>query len=342
MPREDAKLIGPRHLTFVAPLGFIQPVVRILFVTFLTLFTAGMAQGANLVNGIYVIVNDSVITYQEVEEAIAPLVETLAKQYRGQPDVFEQKVTQTRSEKVEELVERQLILHEFSTAGYMLPDTAVDDMIKERIKERFGDRATLTKTLQAQGLTFETFRKQVREDYIVRAMAQQKISSEKIVISPQKIEDFYSANKDKYKVEDQVKLRMIVLNKKPENPGGARKLADEILSKLKEGASFSEMASIYSDSQRNNGGDRGWIDRTFFKSELSDVAFSLKPGKHSDVIDLPEACYLMLVEDAKTSHTKSLTDVLAEIENTLVAEERARLQKQWIARLKAKSFVRYF
>ena len=37
------------------------------------------------------------------------------------------------------------------------------------------------------------------------------------------------------------------------------KLAEEILTKLKEGATFAEMATIYSEgSQRNQGGDLGW------------------------------------------------------------------------------------
>ncbi len=316
--------------------------MRTLVVLVSLLFAFQPKGRAELINGIYVVVNDAVITYQEVESAIAPLAELLARQYRGQPSVFEEKLQQTRSEKIEELVERQLVLHEFKTAGYILPESIIDDVIRERIKERFGDRATLTKTLQAQGMTFEAFRKQVREDYIIRALTQQKISPEKILISPHKIETYYNENQDQFKVADQVKLRMIVLNKSKSGAEVARKLAEEIHSKLQEGASFADMASVYSDSNRAEGGSRGWVDRSFFKKELSDVAFSLKPGQHSGVIDLPEACYLMLAEDVQTAHTKALADVRDEIEKTLKDEEQARLKNRWIDRLKAKSFIRYF
>ena len=326
----------------MAARGFIPAAVKKLFAIFSAALIISAPARAELVNGVYVIVNDSVITYQEVEQSITPLVELLAKQYRNQPQAFEQKLQQTRQEKVQELVERQLILHEFNTAGYQLPEAVIDDAIEERIKERFGNRATLTKTLQAQGMSFETFRKQIREDYIIRAMRQNKISAEKILVSPQKVEAYYNANAEKYKVNDQVKLRMIALNKANPEDGNARKIAQEILSKLKDGATFKEMASVYSDAQRAQGGDRGWIDRSFLKKELSDVAFSLQPGQHSEVVELPEACYILLVEEKRNAGTKSLADAREEIENTLRTEEVARLYSQWIDRLKAKSFVRYF
>lgn len=327
-------------LTFGRRVASICPLMRtICLLLFLFVAIPGRAQ---IVNGIYAIVNDTVITYQEVEHAIVPVMQVLANRHRGEPQVLEQKIQQLRMEKIEELIERQLILHDFRTGPYQLPDSIIDDVIRQRVKERFGDRATLTKTLQAEGMTFDSYRKQVREDYIVSALKMSKVSPEKIVISPNKIESYYNDHQNDFKVTDQVKIRMIVLNKSTASPEAARKLADEILAKLKEGASFAEMAAVYSDSGKDKGGDRGWIDRTYFKKELSDVAFSLKPGKYSEVLDLPEACYLIQVDDVKTAHIKPLADAREEIEKTLKSAEETRLKSKWIERLKTKSFIRYF
>ena len=121
------------------------------------------------------------------------------------------------------------------------------------------------------------------------------------------------------------------------------RLADEVLAKLKEGAAFAEMAGIYSDgSQRAQGGDWGWVERSVLRKELGELAFSLKPGQRSDVVDLPGACYIMLVEDVKANHVQVLPEVRDAIERTLITQEQSRLRKQWIDRLKNKSFVRYF
>jgi peptidyl-prolyl cis-trans isomerase SurA len=299
---------------------------------------------ARLINGVNVVVNDAVITYQEVEAAIAPFVEVLMRQVGHQPQVFEQRVQELRADTLEGLIERQLILHEYKTAGYNLPETFVDEAIQRRIRQDFGDQATLTRTLQARGMTREAFRQQLREDIIIGALRSKHVSSEKILISPFKIETYYQENQEQFKVEDQVRLRMIVLNKNGGRPGdSARRLAEEIHQKLEEGASFAEMASVYSDAaQRAQGGDRGWVDRTFFRKELSDAAFALQPGQHSAVIDLPEACYLLKVEEARAAHVKPLEIVRQDVENTLKQQEAARLHQRWIGRLKEKSFIRYY
>jgi hypothetical protein len=75
---------------------------------------------------------------------------------------------------------------------------------------------------------------------------------------------------------------------------------------------------------------------------MRDTAFSLKPGQHSGVIELPQACYLMLIEDVKPAHVKEMKEVRDEIEHTLRAKENTRLRQLWIDRLKRKSFINYY
>ena len=115
-------------------------------------------------DGVKAVVNDRAITFAEVEEYTRPAVDSLRRQYSAQPDVFQQKLNEALNDSLEQLVERQLILHSFDTEGYKLPDSVVDQLVQERIRERFGDRVTLLKTLQAQGMTFDQFRKQIRDE----------------------------------------------------------------------------------------------------------------------------------------------------------------------------------
>jgi hypothetical protein len=60
------------------------------------------------------------------------------------------------------------------------------------------------------------------------------------------------------------------------------------------------------------------------------------------VVEQPEACYILLVEEARAAHVKPLTEVRVEIESTLRTVEKARLRDRWIDRLKNKSYVRYY
>jgi peptidyl-prolyl cis-trans isomerase SurA len=313
------------------------------FILVLAAAAVGVPSGsrAETIDGIRAVVNDKVITYAEVEDYARDAATALRQQYSSQPELFEQKLNALLLDACNQLVERQLILHSFDTDGYKLPDGVVDELVKDRIRDQFGDRVTLMKTLQARGMTFEQFRDQVRDQYISSALRNQNIQRQ-VVISPVKIQTYYQDHQDRFKLEDQVKLRMIVLTKASSADTNAIRFAHEIQAKLKEGANFTEMANIYSQgSQQHQGGDWGWVERSVLRKELAEVAFSLNAGQVSEPIETAEAVYLMKVEDKKSSSARPLAEVQSEIEKTLLSQEQARLQKEWIDGLKKKSFIRY-
>lgn len=295
-----------------------------------------------LANGIAAIVNEKIITIKDLNLILRDEIEFLQRRYATQPKVLEERINQLREERLEELIEHQLVLHEFETLGRPLPESYIENRINEDIK-KFGDRLNLTKTLQAEGITFESYRQKIKERTILELMWSVKVPRDP-VISPTKIENYYVANSEKFKLEDRVKLRMIVLTNRPNDKAYAPpQLAREIAKKIDEGASFSEMAKIYSNgSQAADGGDWGWVEKKVLREDLAKVAFSLQTGQRSDVLETPSGVYLMMVEQAEPSHVRGLSEVRDEIETTLKAEETKRLRRQFVERLKKKSFVRYF
>lgn len=307
-----------------------------------TLVSAAPAE-EKLVNGLRVVVSDTVITDRQVKVSAAPAIDVLRRQYSQRPEVFQSKAAETLENATQALVERQLIVQDFKASGYSFPDAILEDAFQERVKQQFGDRVTMIKTLQAEGRTTDQMRDQIREQIIIGFLQQKNVSSE-IIISPHKIEAYYEQHRNDFKVEDQVKLRMIVLDGSASSTAeGRRKLADEIETQLKGGADFAQMAQVYSSgSQRSQGGDWGLIDRSVLRKELADVAFSLEPKKPSQVIETPDACYLMLVEEKRPAHIRPLSEVRDEIDKNLAIEERARLQKKYVEKLKNKTFIRYF
>jgi parvulin-like peptidyl-prolyl isomerase len=298
---------------------------------------------AEVVDGVEAVVADKVITFAQVEDATRPAEAALRAQFAAQPDVYQDKLNAAMNDSLELLVERALILHNYETGGYnKLPDSVVDQMVQDNIRERFGDRVTMIKTLQAQGITLEQYRQELLDRYIESGLRSQNVQKS-IIISPYKVETYYQAHPDDFKVDDQVKLRMIVLNKTSADDTNTLELAREIVTKIKDGAAFTEMAGVYSQgSQQHQGGDWGWVERSVLRKELAETAFSLTPGQVSDPIDTPDSVYVMLVEDKVGAHTKPLADVREEIEKTLGVQEQARLSKEWIEGLKKKTYVRYF
>ena len=317
--------------------------------------------------------------------------------------MYVKKVTDARDDSLEQLVERQLILHDFK-ATFNQPERQafvdkevnkeVDQEIEAEIRAHYGgNRMSLIQTLQAEGITLERHRQQIRDRIIVTWLRQKNISSE-LIVSPHRAEVYYEAHRDEFKVQEEVKLRMIVLKCPGDNEATrTEQLTEDILTKLKEGATFAEMATIHSEgSQRNQGGDLGWWELARLNKGLADTAASLQAGQQSSVLSRsagddywvcqynkgaptvgrhyvadtvlkketmveerrfenasaltnlppPMEFYLMLVEEKRPQRFKTLTEVREQIEKDMLAQERTRLEKQWVEKLKKKTFVRRF
>lgn len=295
---------------------------------------------ADLEDAISAIVNDKVITFQEVRDFTMPAVDVLNREYADQPDVYEQKLNSTLRDGLETLIEDQLILHEFDTKYNALPDSLVNEWVDDRIKDRYGDRITCIRTLQAQGITFEKFRQEVRDSTIIEQLTMQKFSEDKIIISPYKIEAYYKLHQDEFKVGDQVQLRMIVINKISPDDTAARQKANDIMANLKKGEAFDQLASLYSQDPEQKGSD--WMETSVLRKELADAAAKLDPGQTSDVIETSDECYIIQLEGRRAAHVKPLNDVRKNIETTLREQEKKDEQKRWIESLKKKAFIRYF
>ncbi|MFA6563013.1 MAG: peptidyl-prolyl cis-trans isomerase [Verrucomicrobiia bacterium] len=299
---------------------------------------------ADTVDGIAAIVNDRLITFSDVREVATPAIQNAYRLYSGEER--DRKIQQAGVDALNTLVERALILQEFTEKGYKLPEHVFDSRMREVIEEQYGgDKNALIRTIQARGLTMEQWKQKfVREPFIVQALRQKEVSSA-IVVSPAAIEEHYSQNKAKFTLPYQVRLRMIVVRKEPgSNNTEARDLANNIWQKLEGGADFAGLANIYSSGgQKNPGGDWGWVDKeSGLRKELAEMAFALKAGQHSKAIETEDGFYVIQVDEVRAERTRTLAEVRGEVEKTLAQEMRAARQRKWMERLKQKAFIRYF
>lgn len=296
-----------------------------------------------LVNGIVAIVGETVITEKEARQFIEPAILALERQPGITRTEYNQRAMEIYKDGLNQLIERQLTLNDFKTAGYSFPESIIEDFVQERIRDRYGDRVKLIKTLEAQNMTYEQFRNDIRDQFIVEQMNLKNVASAAIV-SPFKIETYYKEHTADFKLPDQVRLRMIELRKSDGgDPEAVRRMAREIEGKLATGMKFGEMAKMYSaGSQRREEGDLGWVNRSVLRKEFADATAALKPGQRTGVIELADACFILQVEEVKAAQVRPLSEVRDEIERTLLNQERARLQKQYVERLKKKAFVRFF
>ncbi|HWF18572.1 MAG TPA: peptidyl-prolyl cis-trans isomerase [Verrucomicrobiae bacterium] len=305
------------------------------------------AESSAVADSILAVVGDTPITQQQVEQLIDQDQQALAQRYGNQPDIFYKKVASLQESGSELLIRREVILQDFKQ-NIKVPDSIIEEYVQDEIKKRFpgvNGNIELTKQLELEGLTPEQFKKRIRDQFIVNAMQDKFVTDP--IISPKKIEDYYMAHRNDFKLEDQVRMRMIVLGKVSADDTNVveqtRRRASELVSQLKGGATFADLARTYSEgSAAKDGGDTGWEDASVVNKLLVAELDKLKPGEYSGVIEAPDGFYLVMLEDRHPAHYKPLNDVREQIERTLDSAERERLAIKWINRLKEKTFILKF
>jgi peptidyl-prolyl cis-trans isomerase SurA len=296
-----------------------------------------------VVDGVAAVVNGDIITYSQVRGLVGPREKVLRAQFSGEELI--KTVKAAREAALQDLIDRQLIIQAFKKENFQIPDHFVEERMHDIVRTDFGgDRNTFIKTLEAQNFTMGEFKKMEMEKMIVQAMRSKNVKLD-LVASPAKVDEYYKTHRDEFTSKEQIKLRLIMVPSHASDGEAAaqRAMAEEIFTKLVNGAEFDRMAQLYSeDSTRENGGDWGWVERKTLAGPLEKAAFALQTGKISNIIEFSGNYYILKVEDKHGGETKSLADARPDIEKKLVHEEAQKLQEKWLASLRSKAYIKTF
>jgi len=306
------------------------------------------AQSDNLdlrfANGIAAIVEEKVITVDDIRREIAPLIPEIQRSARNEAD-FGHRLEELQDSIIQDLIDRVLIIKEFrKDEKRQIPSGFIDRRIADIQAEQFdNDRSKFLAYLRTRGITMREYRREVEEDIIYGYMRAQQRRSESI-ISPVRIETFYEENQDRFYQEDSVHLRLIQINRaagETELQHYAR--ASDIVARFRAGESFAELARQYSqDSRRTRGGDWGWQKRSDLKAEFSDPLFELKAGEISAPVMTPEGCFILYAEARKYAGIQPIDEVRPEIERMLLQQMGRQSEDRWLERLRRNGYVKHY
>ncbi|HYG99868.1 MAG TPA: peptidyl-prolyl cis-trans isomerase [Terriglobales bacterium] len=168
-----------------------------------------------------------------------------------------------------------------------------------------------------------------KAEYVVIDTAKVK---DKVQVTPEDVKRYYSQRQDQYRVPEEVNLRQILIRTpagadgKVDSKGidAARAKAQEVLSKLKAGGNFAELAKKYSEdtATAKSGGEVGWVRRGQTMPEIDKAAFSLNKGQTSDIIQTSLGLFIIQVADKHAAGLKPLEEVRPQIE-PIIAQEKA-------------------
>ena len=324
-----------------------------LALTLLGITSSGYSQtnpdaddGLNLryANGVAAVVENKVITVDDIRKEIAPLLPQLQRDARNEED-FNKRLESVQDSIIQELIDRVLIINEFrKNEKKQIPPGFIDSRIADIQSQQFdNDRSKFLGFLRARGTTLRQYRIEVEDDIIYSYMRQQQRKSQSIV-SPVRIETYYEENKERFQQEDSVRLRLIQLNgASDESEAQLLTRAMEVIGRFQRGEDFSELAKEYSeDSRRSKGGDWGWQKRSDLKKEFSSPLFNLDKGEITDPVLTSDGCFLLFAEDRKYAGIQPIDQVRDTIERILIQRMSSVSEERWLERLRRNGYVKHY
>ncbi len=319
----------------------------------LTIATSGYAQGFLRHNmpthktvgadSIIAVVEDRAITKEEVMREVQPFIPQIRSASTSEFD-FEQRVRAYASEIVQNMIDRELIVKDFTTKGMNIPQSYLDSHFDDYVKREFnGDRAELLRFVKTQGKTIKQFREEQRKDIIVNYMKSSKRQSASQV-SPKKIKEYYEQNKQKWYSAASANIRMITLKTTmTASLESNRAIAKEIIQKLKNGEDFAILAKTYSkDDSSSKGGLWGWYKKGQLNPALDKVLFNLKVGEYTQPIEIGDSIFILKVDDMRPEGVQKIADVREQIEWAIVDKESKIAYAKWIESLRAKAYIKFY
>ena len=216
-----------------------------------------------------------------------------------------------------------------------IDEKVIDEQLK-KAQEQYGGKDKFEQILKQQGFTLDKYK-----DGLKVKAAQTLMINEYAGITEDKIKESYEKNKHQYHL-----AHILISVKSNSNPNGlsdeeAKKKAEEVLKKVKDGGDFASLAKEYSNDTENasSGGDLGWSSKenTKFVSEFSNAAYSLNKDQVSDVVKTPFGYHIIKVLDTKDSSYDELKTSLEEraaeqavkSDNTIVSKALKKLFEEY-------------
>ena len=212
----------------------------------------------------------------------------------------------------------------------------VDKSLKE-LKKNIDKDEEYKKNLDKLGIDDEYLKQQQEQDLAIKKYKEKFDKNTKI--SDDEIKKYYEDNKKEY-YKDEVRASHILIStldkdNKPLSEAKkkeAKKKAEDILKRAKDGEEFAALAKENSDDpgSGSQGGDLGFFGKGKMVPEFEEAAFSLKVNEISDIVESEFGYHIIRVTD-KVDEQVPLEEVKNEI-NTLLLEQKFSKQVDKISK----------
>ncbi len=246
---------------------------------------AASPSGIRSVDAIVAVVNNEVITQQELSRRTATILRRLETQGQGGQ-------LPSRQEVERQVLERMIIESaQLQQAREM--NIRVDDLTLDRTMERIAEQNRMSlqefrNQVEREGMTYAGFREDIRSEIIMQRLREREVDS-RIQITESEIENYLAEHAGAGNSPQEWNVAQILVripeNASAEQIAQRRQRAESLFAQLKGGADFASLATTSSDAEDAlKGGEMGWRNEDRLPQLFLDAVASLQPGEIAPLV----------------------------------------------------------
>ena len=299
-------------------------------------------------DSVAVTVNGTDITESQVNEEIKPQLEKLAAQAAQMPPAFlEQYKTQIRQRALERMVVEKLLDQKAKQLNLQVNDEEVMKKIEEMAAQQKPPLSMedFKALIEAYGQSLEEVKTRIRKGIGYQKIVEAQFEG-KINVTEEDSKKFYDENPKEFGKPEQARASHILIAIKPTDSNDvkneAKQKIEQLLKQVQDDADFAQLAKENSTCPSSEkSGDLGFFPRGQMVPAFEKVAFELKPGQISDVVETRFGYHIIKVTDRKDASTTSYEDAKDDIINNLENNKKGEIAAQYIESLKAEANIVY-
>ena len=265
------------------------------------------------------------IKYSKVEDTLISYKATRATAGQPVPPGLEKELELSI---VERLIATQVLTNQATAADITASKTISDKFIADA-KAKATSEEAFNRQIRAGGMSPEQFQAQVQEQSLVKAVIDRELKA-KNQISDEQVKKYYDEHPDDFLMPEQLRATHILFSFKDpvtkidlseSQIADKRKLAAEILERVKKGEDFNGLVKEFSEDrspEHPNG------EYTFTKGqmppEFETAAFTLSTNQISDLVTTRYGQHIIKLHEKIPSKKAELAPMMEKIRETLQLE----------------------
>ena len=298
--------------------------------------------GGVTVEDIVARVNDQIITRSDYDRAMKEMDEE-AKEHGATM----QQISEGHKDLLRNLIDQQLWLSKGKELGINGETELVKKLDEIRKQYNLETLEDLEKAAKEQGVSFEDFKANIRNQIITQEVMRQEVGS-RVQFTQGEVARYYEAHKKEFERPESVKLSEILVSTGDASDGqddpakleAAKAKADDIEAKLHAGGDFAQLAKTFSDgTTASEGGELGEYRRGALAPVLEEKTFALQTGQYTEPIRTRQGYVILKVQQHIAAGAPPLKDVQEQVEESFYMSRMEPAMRSYLTEMREEAYL---